>query len=76
MVTVYGEMKKGYNEICNMKDNHPDMLMDIGIQIMDGGETLTISDAEKETCVLLLSGSVTFRWEGQEADGVRTTLKF
>ena len=25
MVTVYGKMKKGYNEICNMKDNHPDM---------------------------------------------------
>jgi hypothetical protein len=35
MVTVYGEMKKGYNEICNMENNHPDMLMDIGIQKMD-----------------------------------------
>ena len=74
MVTVYGEMKKGYNEICNMKDNHPDMLMDIGIQVMEAGETLNISDAEKETVVLLLDGEVTFRWEGREADAVRRSI--
>lgn len=74
MVTVYGEMKKGYNEICNMEDTHPDMLMDIGIQMMDAGETLKISEAEKETAVLLLDGEVTFRWEGQEAGAVRRSI--
>lgn len=74
MVTVYGELKKGYNEICNMIDNHPDMLMDIGIQVMDAGETLHISEAEKETAVLLLSGEVTFHWEGKEAGAVRRSV--
>lgn len=74
MVTVYGKMKKGYNEICNMKDNHPDMLMDIGIQVMDAGETLDISEPEKETAVLLLDGKVSFRWEGQEAEAVRRSV--
>jgi 5-deoxy-glucuronate isomerase len=74
MVTVYGEMKKGYNEICNMVDNRPDMLMDIGIQVMSSGETLSISEPEKETCVLLLKGEITLRWEGQEADAVRRSI--
>jgi len=74
MVTVYGKMKKGYNEICNMKDNHPDMLMDIGIQEMGAGETLEVSEPEKETAVLLLSGKVTFHWEGQEAQAVRRSI--
>ena len=74
MVTVYGEMKKGYNEICNMNDNHPDMLMDIGIQVMDAGEILVIAEPEKETAVLLLTGEVTFRWEGQEATAVRRSI--
>jgi len=74
MVTVYGEMKKGYNEICNMEDNHPDMLMAIGIQVMSAGETLNISETEKETAVLLLDGEVTFRWEGQAEDAVRRSI--
>lgn len=74
MVTVYGEMKKGYNEICNMEDNHPDMLMDIGIQVMSAGETLTIQEADKEVAVLLLDGEITFRWEGQEADAARRSI--
>ena len=74
MVTVYGEMKKGYNEICNMKDNHPDMLMDIGIQLMDAGETLNLLDEEKEIAVLLLDGAVTFDWEGQSAEAVRKSI--
>lgn len=74
MVTVYGEMKRGYNEICNMEDNHPDMLMDIGIQVMQAGETLTIAEEEKETAVLLLTGEVTFRWESQSVDAVRRSI--
>jgi len=74
MVTVYGEMKKGYNEICNMNDNHPDMLMDIGIQVMSAGETLNISESEKETAVLLLDGEVTFKWEDQSEDAVRRSI--
>lgn len=74
MVTVYGEMKKGYNEICNMDDNHPDMLMDIGIQEMSAGETLNISETEKEVAVLLMDGEVTFQWEGQSEDAVRRSI--
>ena len=73
MITVY-DLKKGYNEICSMKDNHPDMLMDIGIQVMEAGKTITILEADKETAVLLLDGEVTFQWEGQEADAVRRSL--
>jgi 5-deoxy-glucuronate isomerase len=74
MVTVYGEMKKGYNEICNMENNHPDMLMDIGIQKMDAGETLTILEPEKETAVLLLDGEITLNWEGNSTDAVRRSI--
>ncbi|HVI39777.1 MAG TPA: 5-deoxy-glucuronate isomerase [Anaerovoracaceae bacterium] len=74
MVTVYGEMKQGYNEICNMENNHPDMLMDIGVQVMSAGETVNILEEEKETAVLLLNGEIIFRWEGQSATAVRRSL--
>jgi 5-deoxy-glucuronate isomerase len=73
MITVF-DLKKGYNEICNTKDNHPDMLMDIGIYVMDAGETLKIREADKETAVLLLSGEVAFQWEGQSAEGARRSV--
>ncbi|MDF3000267.1 MAG: iolB [Bacillota bacterium] len=74
MVTVYGDMKKGYNEICNMEDNHADMLMDIGIQKMAAGETLNLVESEKETAVLLLDGEITLNWEGNSADAVRRSV--
>ncbi len=74
MVTVYGDLKNGYNEICNMADNHPDMLMDIGIQVMAAGETLAILELVKETAVLLLDGEVAFHWEGQDAKAVRRSI--
>lgn len=74
MINVFGETKKGYNEICNMKDNQPDMLMDIGVQKMEAGENVVFCDAEKETALLLLDGEVCFQWEGQEKTAIRRSL--
>lgn len=74
MLKVFGEIKKGYNEICNMKDNQPDMLMDIGVQKIEAGETMKFSDVEKETALLLLNGSVVFQWEGKEKEAIRGSL--
>ena len=74
MVTVYGDMKTGYNEICNMNDNHPDMLMDIGIQVISAGETVKISEDDKEVAVLLLDGEVVLEWEDRSETAVRRSI--
>jgi 5-deoxy-glucuronate isomerase len=74
MIKVYGDMKRGYNEICNIKDNHPDMLMDIGVQVMDAGDEINISEAEKETAVLLIDGEITLSWENMKVGCVRRSV--
>lgn len=74
MLTVFDSFHKGYNEISNMVNNHPDMLMDIGIQLIDAGETLSFYEEEKETAFLLLNGEVMFQWEQQTVEAARHSL--
>jgi len=74
MLTVLGTPRKGYNEIANTDTLRQDMLMDIGIQILDGGETLTLREEEKEAALLLLSGEVVFNWAGQADQASRKSL--
>ncbi len=74
MVTVFGNMTEGYNEICNMKDNHPDMLMDVGIQIMKSGDVVENIDPEMEAAFLLLDGTVSFQWDGNEIEATRNSI--
>lgn len=74
MIKQLGSLKEGYNEIANMESLRPDMLMDIGIQVMSAGETLHLKDGEKETAVLLLDGEVKFGWEGQKVSAVRNSI--
>jgi len=74
MLKVFGSLKNGYNEISNMENNHPEMLMDIGIQTMKVGEIITIFEEEKETALLLMGGEVTYQWENQKEEAVRRSL--
>jgi len=67
-------MKRGYNEITNMETKAPEMLMDIGIQKIEKGQTAVCFDQEKETAFLLLNGRVAFQWEESEAAGSRASL--
>ena len=52
--------ENGRKTLCQMDGVNADMLMDIFVQKLAPGDTLTLEEVEKECAVLLLSGQVTF----------------
>lgn len=74
MLEVLGKLSKGYNEVTNMETKHQNMYMDIGVQVLTAGESLTLLDKEKETAVLLLTGKIAYHWEGNREVGARKSL--
>ena len=67
-------LENGYKEIANMESKAPDMLMDIGIQKIDAGQTVSIREAEKEAAFLLLNGKVLLKWKEEERTASRHSL--
>ncbi|OLN23897.1 5-deoxyglucuronate isomerase [Domibacillus antri] len=65
MFEKLGELKQGYTSLTEMNGKHSDMLQDIGIYRLAEGESICLSDDEKETAVLPLEGSVTMEWNGE-----------
>ena len=57
---------KGEKILTTYDNEYADMLMDIRVYRMKAGEARTFSRAGEEIAVLLLSGEITFRWEGNE----------
>lgn len=47
------------------------MMMDIRVYRMKSGETRTFLREGEETAVLLLSGNITYKWNGNEAAATR-----
>ncbi|MGM0777960.1 MAG: 5-deoxy-glucuronate isomerase [Bacillota bacterium] len=64
MYEKLGELTKGYTEITNVNNKHSDMMQDIGIYKLQGGESETLTDSVQETAVLLLEGAVRLEWNG------------
>ena len=74
MLRILGNMNNGYNEICNTDHLHQDMLMDVGVQVLDDGQTFELFEEAKEAALLLLSGKVTMSWDNQRAQAERRSL--
>jgi len=68
------EMAKGYNPITDMNGTGADMLMDIGVQEICKGDSITFNDPQKETALLLMNGEVSFKYGGKEQNARRTSL--
>lgn len=64
------ELKRGYNTYIDASADDMGTQMDIGLLVMEPGDSFTIREPEKECAVLLFAGSVTYSWNGQilEAD--------
>ena len=74
MIRKLDDLTPGYHEICNRTDIHPEMLMEIGVQVMEQGETLVVYDQENETALLLLTGKINFQWQDQTAEATRNSV--
>jgi 5-deoxy-glucuronate isomerase len=64
----------GYNEITNMETKEQGMLMDIGLQRIKKGDQQAFYDKDKETALLLISGSLIYHWEGQSKAAARASV--
>lgn len=63
MLIKLDAIKPGYNEITNMDAVAQEMLMDIGVQKIEKGQSTSFQSDDKETAFLLLAGEVIFKWE-------------
>ena len=65
------DIQRGYNAYIDTKVDDLGTQMDVGLLVMEDGDTYVIDEAEKETAVLLFEGRVTFRYAGQVVEGDR-----
>jgi len=63
------ELKNGYNAYIDSSVDDMGTQMDVGLLLMEAGDTYVYEDAKKEVAILLFSGSVTYEWDGEEGGG-------
>ena len=64
------ELKQGYNSYIDLDTDDMGTLMDVGLLVLEEGDTFTFDEAGKEIAVLLFAGKVTYAWDDKvvEAD--------
>ena len=63
--------EKGEKILTTYDNEYKAMMMDIRVYRMKSGETRTFLREGEETAVLLLSGNITYKWNGNEATATR-----
>jgi len=69
--TKNNELKNGYNAYIDMSQDDMGTLMDVGLLLMEEGDTYVFEEAEKEIAVLLFQGNVTYEWNDQKVEADR-----
>ena len=63
MYITQNKLNKGYNEYISLDSPNGRLaLMDVGLLIMETGDSYTIQEPQKEYAALLLTGEVNFTW--------------
>ena len=65
------QLKQGYNVYIDAAADDMGTQMDVGLLVMEPGDTFTFNEAEKEIAVLLFAGQVTYAWDGKTVDASR-----
>jgi len=68
------EIKNGYNSYINANIDDMGTQMDVGLVILDAGESYTFNEPEKEAAALLFEGKVTYSWDGQSVRAERKNI--
>ncbi|MCI8328514.1 MAG: 5-deoxy-glucuronate isomerase [Oscillibacter sp.] len=66
-----GQLKRGYNVYIDAAADDMGTQMDVGLLILEEGDTFTIEEPEKETAVLLFEGKVCYEWAGKSVEADR-----
>lgn len=62
-ITKNAELKTGYNAYIDTAADDLGTQMDVGLLLLDAGQSFTLDEPAKEVAVLLFSGEVTYEWE-------------
>ncbi|MCD8082152.1 MAG: 5-deoxy-glucuronate isomerase [Clostridiales bacterium] len=62
---------RGYNSYIDAGTDDMGTQMDVGLLIMEAGDTYTYEDSEKEVAILLFEGQVTYEWNGRTVEADR-----
>lgn len=65
-----GEFPEGYTAVTELDGKHSDMKMDFGILKIKKGKSELFSE-KKESAYLLMTGRVSFEWDGKSREAVR-----
>ena len=65
------EVVRGYNAYLTMGVNDQDTNMDVGLLVLESGDTYTWNEPDKELALDLLEGKVVFNWDGQSREAER-----
>ena len=68
------ELHRGYNAYINAAEDDLGTQMDVGLLIMEPGDSYAIDDEIKETAVLLFEGTVSFKYADKEVRAERPRL--
>ena len=65
------EVRRGYNAYLRMDGDDQSTRMDVGLLVMEPGDTYEFDEPEKEIAVDLLQGQVEFHWDNAHAGAER-----
>ena len=65
------ELKNGYNAYIDSSVDDMGTQMDVGLLLMEAGDTYVYEDARKEVAILLFSGSLTYERDGKKVAAAR-----
>ena len=65
------DIKRGYNPYIDTAVDDLGTQMDVGLLVMEAGDTYVIDEQEKESAVLLFEGDVTFSYAGHTVEASR-----
>lgn len=65
------ELKQGYNSYIDAAEDDMGTQMDVGLLIMEAGDTYIYESEKKEVAILLFSGEVTYAWNGRITEASR-----
>lgn len=69
-----GERQYGKNVLTEIDGKFSNMLMDVSIQKLHEDESIKFLDENKEMAILLIDGTVTFKYENEERTFKRTSV--
>ena len=61
------ELKRGYNAYIDESTNYMGTMMNVGLLVMEDGDTYTYESADREVAILLFEGKVTYEYAGKTA---------